>query len=249
MVAGKNDVPHVERRDSLSVHAIDVHPTANGKRREDRNLVSRIDAIDIERGSASAKPAALAQLSAPTKMSFSSRHARENVVRRSVENSVDPLYTIGGEPLVNPGMTGIPPPTAASEYTNASARAAVVETPARYYRQQRLVRRGDMLARIQRREHDRARRLIASNELNNDIDVGIGHNRAPIIGDPRLGRKVWRYDHPDFVAPHVTRTSAPMRRSMSARFFWRILRTPAPTVPKPMRPTRTVGFMPPSYRP
>ena len=70
-------------------------------------------------------------------------------------------------------MTGMPPPTLASNPMSRPVAAAVFEELPSVFGQQGLVSRDHVLACVQSLQQERARWLVPAHQFDHDVDLGI----------------------------------------------------------------------------
>ena len=78
-------------------------------------------------------------------------------------------------------MSGMPPATDASNSRSTPAPSAVSNSSRADVGEQLLVGGDDGLARLQRVEDQRACRLDAADDLDDDVDVGIADDRGGVV--------------------------------------------------------------------
>ena len=96
---GRLDVGERHALDALDVDGLGRDARAEGERREDRELVRRVEAADVERrvGLGVAEPSA--PPSDILEGQLFALHAREDVIAGAVENAIDAVDRIAGESL------------------------------------------------------------------------------------------------------------------------------------------------------
>ena len=105
--------------------------------------------------------------------------------------------------------------------------------------EQLLVGGDHRLARLERVEDQLAGGLDAADDLDHDVDVGVGHDRGGVVGEDVGARRTRRSCEALRTATRATSSRSPVRASMSSAASSISWTRAAPTLPHPSRPTVT----------
>ena len=177
----------VDAGDAFAVDHLERHGGVEGEAREDRGLLRGVVALDIGGGVGLGVAEALRVGEHVGELGTLFVHAVEDVVGRAVDDAHDPLHAVAGERVAQ----------RADDRDGACRGRLVVHLGAHLVggveelgtvgREQRLVRRHDVGARVDRLQQVLPRRLDASHEL--DHDVGADDERLGIRRE-ELARQV-----------------------------------------------------------
>ena len=183
-LAGEGDVDRLDPADAFRGDVGEPRPHTERERGQDGELVGGVDAVDVggRVGLGEPEPLRLTQhvVEAPSLPG----HGGENVIARAVDDSVDRRGPVAGQSLRQ-----------GPQDRDATAHAGLEAEPyagllrrrhdlLAVHGEQSLVRRHDVLAATDRLEHEAPRRLVAADELQHDVDVGIGQQAAGIPRQP-----------------------------------------------------------------
>ena len=179
------DVDRVEPGYPLDMHLVELHRNAEGDRRHDGELVGGIDAFDVEGRIGLGIAQALRSREHGRKGQTLVAHLGKDEVGGAVDDAGDPLNAVGGEPFAQcfddrdaAGHCGL-------EGHHHALLLRRREDLVAMRCQQRLVGGHHMLAVIDGRKHQFAGYAAAADQLDHDIDVGIGDDRDGVVGDDR----------------------------------------------------------------
>ena len=177
---GVGDILRGDPRDPLAIHVARDDPRVERDRGEDRALGRRIEALDIGRRIGLGVPESLRLGQRVLERPSVLRHLRQHVVRRAVhdpEHPADPLARqrfLEGCDQRDPAGDGCLEP----EVALGSVRR--IEQLLAGGRQDLLVGRHHRLAGRERRQDQFLRRLRPPEELEHDVDVGVGDDRGEV---------------------------------------------------------------------
>jgi hypothetical protein len=162
------DVP-----DPLDVDVLQGAPPAGGEPDQDRQLVRRVDAVDVERRVGLRQPRLLGLGEHLGERLPLLRHAGEDVVAGAVDDPVDPEDPVRREPLPHRADDGDAAADARLETDVDALFGHRVHDLRPALRQERLVRRDDRLAVADRLQEEVLRRPRAADQLDDDPDVRV----------------------------------------------------------------------------
>ena len=94
---GEGDIDRGDAADALDVHRVERHRPAEGERRQDGQLVRRVDAVDVEGGVGLGVAQLLGVGQDFGEFPAAFAHLRQDVVAGAVENAGDALDAVGGQ--------------------------------------------------------------------------------------------------------------------------------------------------------
>jgi hypothetical protein len=161
---------------------LEAYPRAEGQLDQQRQLVRRIDAVDVVRRVCLRQPLALGFLQYHVELAALLRHGAEDVVRGAVDDAVDGAVVIGRQSLLQ-----------RADDRNAAADAGFVpdidtsflcctEDFRAVHGEQRLVRRHYALAVGNAAQHKTPRRLVAAHQFDDDVDRRIVEQCRSVVG-------------------------------------------------------------------
>ena len=189
-LAGEGDVVGRDPADALDIGVGEVDPRAEGKAGEDRQLVRRVDAVDVEAGIGLGIAEALRLGQHVVEAAPRLAHGRQDVVAGAVEDAVQPADAVGGQPLAH----------RADDRDPAGDRGLVGEREPRLFRRRaqfeavqrdhRLVGGDHVATGADRRLGQRlCRAVTAADQLDHDIRIGLGRHLDCIV-EPAKGREI-----------------------------------------------------------
>jgi hypothetical protein len=182
-LAAKGDVLRLKRIDAAGGDIALAHGSAEGQRRDDRQLLRCISAGDIERRVRFGEALGLGLLERVGVGPAGIRHLREDVVARAVKDAVEGINAIGGQAELErrehrdrPAARGLE-----GDGDLVAARQGKQLTAVR--RQQRLVGRHHVPAGLQRAGDVRLHRVDSPRRLNEDVDLPVAQQSFGIVGE------------------------------------------------------------------
>jgi hypothetical protein len=159
---------------------------AEGDGREDGDLVRGVCAVDIETwiGLGVAQLLRLAQRIG--KGCPGVAHTRQDEIARAVDDPGDPLDAIGRQAFAQRLDDRNAAAHRRLEGHHHAHLARRIEDLVAVHRQQGLVGRDDVLVMGDGIEHQRARRLVAADQLDDDIDLRVAHHVLQPVGQRYL---------------------------------------------------------------
>src|SRR5216683_4912985 len=202
---GKVDVEPRDVADTLGIDAAEVDQTAEPDARQDGKLVRSVDTVDIKAriGFGIAEFLRLGEHFGELVRGLA--HRRQNVIRSPVENAVDAGKPVSGETLAQRLDHWNPAGNGSLEGKDDTLFLGPYGEPGSVMRHQRLVRGDDVLAMVERRvDHIPRDAISAPDQLDNDVNLGIGRHRAGVLVpahrreiDPAIATPVTRGDRSD----------------------------------------------------
>ena len=235
---GQRDVLRAQARDAGPRDLVGDEAAPEGELREDRELVGRVDPLDVV-GRVGLREAEALRLGERALVRLSLEHLGEDEVGRTVEDAADLEDLLAGEGLRDRAHDRDRP---ADRRLVGDGHAPLGRERAQFgaaRREQVLVGGDDVLAGAQRRLDEPGRDAGPPDAFDDDVDRGIADQRLGVFGEERggdLGRTGFRKrTHGDRREPVVD--SAAGRTEDSE--LTRSRATPLPTVPQPRRAMRT----------
>ena len=181
-----DDVLLLDLAQALGVELGRWHPEAVGERGENGGLVRGVVAVDVERVVGLGVPEALGFREYVLELEALRVHAREDVVAGAVDDAVDGKDAVGDEALAQRADDGYAAGDAGLEQQVALVLVRDLEEFRAALGQQGLVGGDDVLAALQRELGELERLRGAADELDDDVEVGVGDELAP-VGRGELG--------------------------------------------------------------
>ena len=197
---GEIDVEPRDVPDAFGVDAGEIDRPAKADARQDGELVGGVDAVDVEARIGLGITELLRLGQHLGEFAPALAHRRQDVVRGAVEDAVDALQPVAGKPLAQCLDDRDPARDRSFERQRQAQLLGPRRKPAAVMRHQRLVGGHDMLPVGEGGVDDaRGNALRTADQLDDDIDVGIGRHRRRILVPARRRQ----FDTP--VAAPVTR--------------------------------------------
>jgi hypothetical protein len=165
------DVSLGELRDPLRVGLAELHRDAEGERCEDRELVRGIDTLDVEGRIGLRIAACLGFAQHHVEREPPIAHLGKDEVRGAVDDPRDPLDAIRRQPLAHRLDDGDAARDGRLEADHDPVRLRRGEYLRAVQREERLVRGDDVLAVAERPQHQILRHGVATDELDDDVDL------------------------------------------------------------------------------
>jgi len=168
--------------DSLGVNAGEVDRASKPYAREDGELMCRIDAVDIKARIGFRITKLLRRGEHLGELVRGLAHGRQNIIRGPVENAIKPHEPVSGETLAQ----RLDHRYAAGDRGFETEKDALFLGPrgecSSVMRHQRLVGGDDVLTMVERGiDHAPGDALGAADQLDDDVDLGIGCHRRRIL--------------------------------------------------------------------
>ncbi len=191
-VAELGRVGNVHRRDAgdaFDVHVLEVHRRPEGEVHQDRQLVGGVDALYVERRIGFRVARRLRFLQDFVERATGFGHLGQDVVRRAVDDPVEGQQPVGRQAFGQGAQDGNPA-------ADTRFKADVHTGPGRRFkelfpvdRQQRLVGGDDVLALGHRLEQEPLGRIVAPDQLDDDVDRGLVDDLAGVRGEDPGGQR------------------------------------------------------------
>ncbi len=190
-----------QARDAFDIRRVEVDRHTECDRREQRELVGSVDALDVE-GRVSFGVAQALGFSQHRAEGLAARaHLGQDEVAGAIDDARQPFDPISGQALAQRLDDRNSSANRCLECHHHAAGARGLEDLVAMTRQQRLVRGDHVLAQADRLEHQRARGLVAADQLDDDVDIRLpddverlGRYRQLAAEEcPRLGRVTHRH--------------------------------------------------------
>ena len=188
-LGGVGDIERGDVADAFDVHALEIDRTAEGDAGQDRQLVRRVDAVDVEAriGLSVAVRLRLGQHVGEVAAAFA--HGRQDVVAGAVEDAVKARDAVADQPF----------PQRLDDRNAASDGRLVAQRHPRLLRrrrqrrammrQQRLVGGDDVLAGGDGRlDHLPRHAVAAADQFDDDVDVIVARQRRRIVMPGHAGK-------------------------------------------------------------
>src|SRR5208282_1458917 len=166
------DIVLRDTRDAFGVDLLGFQQHSERKAYQQAELVCGIVAFDIQRGVRLGNAAALRIRQRTFELDAMLAHRGENRIAGTVDDPVDGALAIAGQSLAKRANNRDTAADARLEADGQSVTRGGLEDFRAMLGQQRLVARDDILARRERFQDQRARRLMAPEELDDNVDVG-----------------------------------------------------------------------------
>ncbi len=180
---GVGDVLGFEFGDALDVGALELHRNAERDRREQRDLVSGVDALDVEGRIGFRVAEALRFGQHDVERETLVAHFGEDEVARAVDDAGDPLDAVGGEAFAQRLDRRNAAGDGGFERDDHVLLARGREDLVSVQREQRFVGGDDVLAAHDRRQDRFFRDRRSADNLDHDVDVGVGDDGAHVVDD------------------------------------------------------------------
>ena len=206
---------------------------------QDRELVRRVDAVDVGARVGLGEAEILRALQARLVRLAGRLHLGQDVVAGAVHDPVQRLHAVRAQPLAQRAQHRDRPAHAGLEGDLAALRRGEREDLAAVLGEQRLVRGDDVLARVERGQHQIARDARAADELDHQVDRR-DRRRSRASRATAGSRRATRRGRARGRCRRCARARAESRaaRRCSAPWLWNARTTPVPIVPSPTSPTR-----------
>ena len=245
-LVGEGDVHGRDVADALDVDRVEARPPAEGQRRQQRQLVRGVDAVDVEGGIGLGVAQALRLGQHVGELAPGLAHGGQDEIAGAVEDAVDAQDPIRHQALAQRPDDrdaardgGLPAQLRARTLGQARQLVAV-------QRQHRLVGGDHGPAAPQRRAHQIERHaLAAADQLADEVDLGVLGQR-PRVAVPAHARR-GRGRAPGSGSRALTAVTVswrPVRVASSSALSRSSRNVPAPTVPSPAMPMRSGGADP-----
>ena len=163
-----------------------MHAGAKRQMREDRQLLRRVAAIDVERWIGLGIAQSLRFLERIGIRDAFLVHLAEDEIRRAVENAVERHDLVRRQALADVRDDRDAAGDGGLECDRAAQLAGPVEQLRAMLGQKRLVRRDDIFAAFEHPQHDRPLGLEAADELRDDFDFRIVNDLIDLVGQHAL---------------------------------------------------------------
>ena len=182
-VARRRDVVGRYAGDALAIHVggDDARPEGNGG--DDRSLGRRVVALDVGSGIRLGEPERLRVGERGVERLSAVAHAAEDVVRRAVHDSHDPTNAVAGERLAQWPHERDAATDGGLEQQVDTRTLRRLEQLAPVRGEQLLVGRDHRLACHQCLDDEGSCRLDATDDLDDDVDVGVTDHRIGVVGE------------------------------------------------------------------
>ena len=211
-LARVGDLGRVQPGDPRRVDVLEVHPRPERERGEDLQLVGGVDPLDVERRVRLRVSGRLGLAEGVGEVAPLVRHLGQDEVGRAVDDAVERQDPVRGQPVAEGPDDRHAAGDGGLEPEEDAAPPGRLEELGPVGRQERLVRRDDVLAGLERPEHVRARGLEPADHLDDQGHRGVGEDAVGIGGERPRGRVEARRG-----AATSRATTATMRRPQPAR--------------------------------
>ena len=172
----------VTRGDALGVDVLEIDEGAEGQRGQDLQLVGRVHPLDVERRIGLGIAVGLGFLEDQREVEPLVGHLAQDVVAGAVDDAGQRQHPVGDQAFLDRAdQRDAAGHRRLEAQRHAVAARRLVELGA-VVGEQRLVGRHHVLAGGQRAQDEGARRLEAADQLDHDVDGGIGEDPRRVVG-------------------------------------------------------------------
>ena len=182
-VVGGFQIKRGDVADALGEHVVDLHAAVERDGGQDGDLRRRIEAVDVGGGVGLGEALRLRLGERVVVGHVVLDHAREHVVGGAVDDAHDRGDLVGDERVLQRVDDGDAAADRRLEGDLAVRLARGAHDLLAVGGHDGLVRRDDVLAGRKRAQDDLARRRGAADELDHDVDLGVGHHLVPVGGE------------------------------------------------------------------
>ena len=187
---GLRDVRRAHFADTGRIDIGEIDPRAKADGRQDGQLVRGIDTFDVKCGVGLGKTLRLGFRQHGVEVGARPLHFRQDVITGAVENTVDPLDTVGRRSFAQALHHRYAARNRGLEFQRHAAQGGLFRQRQAVMRDHRLVRRHESLALVQRRPRQRQRWSVrATDQFEHDIHIRPGGHRLHVV-DPGERRQV-----------------------------------------------------------
>jgi hypothetical protein len=178
---GVADVGRLQRGDALDMRLVELHRNAEGDGRHDGRLVRGVDTFDVEGGVGLGITQALRLLQHDAEVQPLGPHLRQDEVGGAVDDAGHPVDAVGREALAQRLDDGDAAGHRGLEGHDHALGARGLEDLGAVHGQQRLVGGDHVLAGRNGFQHQRLGDAVAADQLDDDVDVGVGDDGACVV--------------------------------------------------------------------
>ena len=182
---GVADVLRAQLGDAFDIGLVELHRDAEGDRRHDGGLVRGVHPFDVEGGVGLGIAQALRLLEHHVEVQPLVAHLGQDEIGGAIDDAGDPLDAVGGEAFAQRLDDGDAAGHCRLECHHHAPAMRRGEDFRAMHGQQGLVGRDHMLARLDGLHDQGLGHAIAADQLDDDVDLGVGDDRTRIAHDLR----------------------------------------------------------------